>query len=345
MKRQFMIFGVLLIAFAFILAGCGDTSDSTNTEATQSGESNEASEMDATEAAVTESAATEASGSSVWTTGVIGGDIELTEVYAIGDGLIGINSMALYYSADGLVWEMTKDLNPYPFYAVFPVGNQVVVYDAGNAHTTTDGKSWTSTPREDYQLFSAVMHDGKQYIKVDTSQLYNSTDGGKFFPVQSDSTNPLTQVYFLDEANDPTSVIKLAQYGGTYYAAGAGLWSSSDLFTWTKLVTMNDITYAAEDLLYNGTVLFMPAYYENYVFDGAGITRVSPIGNVFLVNNGDFIAVSGNGASSTSSDGITWTPLFSEDTTNFTAYTSVVFKNKLFVYGEDGNYRYAELKE
>ena len=253
--------------------------------------------------------------------------------------------MGLYYSADGITWEMTKDLNPYPFYAIFPVGGQVVVYDAGNAHFTSDGKGWSTTPREDYHLFQAVMHDGKQYIKADTSKLYVSEDGGKFFPVRSDQSNPLTEVYFLDEAGSPTNVIKLAQFDGTYYAAGAGLWSSSDAYSWTKVVTMDDMTYGAEDLLYNGSVFFMPAYYENYIYDGSTVTIVKPIGNTFLVHSGEFIAAAGNGASSSSSDGITWTALFSEDEANFSAYTSVVFGNKLFVYGEDGNYRYAELGE
>lgn len=340
MKAQKWFIVILIVSLVFTLTACGgaqtDADESTAAETERT-----VAEADETTEAVSESNEV----ASDWTTGTIEGSIEITGVVEFAGGLIGTNSMAVYYSADGISWELTKDLSPYPFYAIFPVGGQMVVYDANNAHVTSDGKTWSSSPREDSYLFEAVMHDGTQYIKADTSQLYISEDGGKFWPVQSDPSNPLTRVFFLDEENKPTNVAKLAKYDGIYYAAGPGLWTSTDVYNWTKVVTMNDMTYGAEDLLYNGSVLFMPAYYENYIYDGSGITRVNPIGNTFLVHDGKFIAVSGNGASSTSIDGITWEPLFNEDATSFRAYAAVVFDGNLFAYGEDGQYRYAKLSE
>lgn len=351
LKRTKLMWTLILVLLMLSLTACSSTPTATDESANAPAEPNVNESTTTTTAAGETNAPAESTtetakaSSSDWVTGVIGGDVEITNVFAVGDGLIGIASMNLYYSADGITWEMTKDLSPYPFYGVFPVGGQVVVYDAGNAHVTSDGQTWTSSPRDDSHLFNAAMHDGKQYIKVDTSQLYTSEDGGKFWPVQGDPSNPLTKVFFLDDDGKPTNIMKLAQFGGTYYAAGPGLWTSTDLYNWTKVVTMNDITYGAEDLLYNGSVLFMPAFYENYIYDGSGITSVKPIGNTFLVHDGKFIAASGTGASSTSADGITWEPLFGEDTAPFHAYTSVVFDGKLFVYGEDGQYRYAELGE
>ena len=354
LHRTKLMWGFILILLMFTLTACSGGSTANGEKANEQTEpnANEAIPINAESsgtnednaAAETTPEATEALASD-WVTGIIDGNIEITSVVEFANGLIGTNSMAIYYSADGIKWELTKDLSPYPFYAIFPVGGQMVVYDADNTHVTSDGKTWSSAPRENYYLFNAVMHDGKQYIKVDTSKLYTSEEGGKFWPVRSDASNPLTEVFFLDDDGKPTNVAKLAQFDGTYYAAGPGLWSSTDLYNWTKVVTMKDITYGAEDLLYNGSVLFMPAYYENYIYDGSGITKVKPIGNTFLVHEGKFIAVSGNGASSISADGITWEPLFNEDLTQFRAYTSVVFDGKLFAYGEDGQYRYAELGE
>ena len=349
MRGHRVYIGLMTLVLMLTLTACGaapaNTDETTSNQSAQTAGSETTTTTTSTVESSEAVSETTENFASEWTTGTIEGGIELTDVVEFANGLIGTNSMAIYYSADGIKWELTKDLSPYPFYAIFPVGGQMEVYDADNTHVTLDGNTWSNAPREKYYLFNAVMHDGKQYIKVDTSQLYTSEDGDKFWPVQGDPNNPLTKVFFLDDEEKPTNIIKLAQYGGTYYAAGPGLWTSTDLYTWTKVVTMKDITYGAEDLLYNGSVLFMPAYYENYIYDGSGITKVKPIGNTFLVHDSQFFAVSGNGASSISADGIIWEPLFNEDTTQFRAYTSVVFDGKLFAYGEDGQYRYAELGE
>ena len=340
MKRNRILWGLMLATVLFMLAGCAGEKDGNDESTTSSAVGVETTEADLTEAI----SATEGAIESDWVTGVIGEGIEITNVVEFAGGLIGSNSMALYYSSDGITWSLTKDLSPYPFYTIFPAGGQMVVYDSGNAHVTTDGMSWNSASRDDYHMFHAVMHDGKQYVKVDTSKLYTSEDGGKFWPVQSDPQNPLTQVFFLDDDNKPTSISKLKLYGGTYYAVGAGIWTSTDLYNWTKVIKMSDLTYGGEDLLYNGSMLLMPAFYEIYAFDGSAVTRGNAVGSTYLVYGDKFYAVSNSGRCLISTDGIVWETLFDEDSNVFSVYSAVIFGGKLYAYGEDGQYRYVVLE-
>ncbi len=288
---------------------------------------------------------TEAQMNSVWTSKVLEGNLALSDVHVFNGGLIGVDGGKIYYSSNGIDWEMTKDMAPYYYYDAFIAGGQFAVYDSNNSHFSSDGKSWTSFPRQDYHLFNTAMYDGNQFIDVDTGSLCLSSDGVKYVKIRADANDPRTEVYFQDDSGYAATISRLANYAGVYYAAGAGVWRSADLYNWTQIVSSGDMTYAAEELLYNGSTFFMPALYENYAFDGTTVTKVEPIGSVFLVDSANhFVGVSGSGASSISSDAITWDPLFSESEPSFIAYCAVIFDNKLFVYGEDGNMRYAAYK-
>jgi len=335
---------VLLTALmVMLLVGCGNESQD-DSSATEGSEIMPSQVEETSGDSETATEATQVAGDSEWETAVIDGGITINEVHAFAGGLIGMNSMQLYYSADGINWELTKDLSPFPFYDAFLAGGQMVVYDSDNAHFSSDGKSWTSSPRQVYHLFNTAMHDGSKFIDVDTGYLGTSEDGLKYLKVRADINNPLSEVYFQTASGYAASISKLALYDGVYYAVGDGIWSSTDLYTWTQDVTIEELVYTAEDLLFNGETFLVPASYAIYTFDGSNITSGTHTGNVYLVHDGKFIAIFGNGASSKSTDGITWEPLFAEDSTSFTAYCSVVFNGKLFVYGEDGNMRYADMK-
>jgi hypothetical protein len=283
---------------------------------------------------------------STWTTDIITGGIELNEVHPFAGGLIGTDSMSIYFSSDGINWDLTLDLAPYPFYDAFLAGGQFAVYDTNNSHFTSDGKSWTSAPRQDYHLFNTAMYDGSRFIDVDTGYLCTSSDGLKYIRFQAEVGNPLSEVYFQTASGYAASIYKLAQYNGTYYAVGDGIWSSGDLATWTQMVTIEEMVYGATDILYNGSTFFLPADYDNFAFDGSKITSVKPGGSVFLVDSKSrFIALHGTGNATVSTDAITWEQLFTEDDVSFSAYCAVEFNGHLFVYGEDGNMRYAKIPD
>jgi hypothetical protein len=281
---------------------------------------------------------------SVWTVDALDG-IKLYEVYEFGGGLVGIGGGQLYFSADGINWEMTKDLSPYYYSSVFTANGQLVVYDDMNAHFTSDGRSYSSSPREVFHLFNTAMHDGNQFICVDTGLLRISQDGLKYINVLADPNNPISDVYFKEDSGYDAVIYRLALYKGSYYAVGDGIWKSSDLYTWERVVPLSSLVYTAEDLLYNGSTFLIPALYEFYIYDGnSSLTKTSPGASNFIINNGAFLAYNGKGLVNMSTDGITWTEVFKEDTNIFTAYCGIVYNEKLFIYGEDGKFRYTEYK-
>ena len=95
-----------------------------------------------------------------------------------------------------------------------------------------------------------------------------------------------------------------------------------------------------------GLHFFLPAGYDNFAFDGVKITSVKPGGSVFLVDNKSrFIALYGTGNANVSEDAITWEPLFTEDGVSFRAFCAAELNGQLFVYGEDGNMRYAKMSD
>jgi len=342
-KKMLMFLVLITILVTFTACGTKASEESPINADTSGAETQTPSEASGEETSAADSS--ESPINSEWTTGVINDGIELYEVFSFGGGLIGVDSMAVYYSADGLNWEMTKNFDPYPVYDAFFAGGQFAVFDADNTHFTTDGKSWTSAPRQDNFLFNTAMYDGENFLSVDTAQLCLSTDALKFTTYYRDPMDARTSIDFRTASNEEAPIRRLAIYGGTYYAAGAGIWKATDINNWTQVVTIEEMVYGAEDLLYNGSTFFVPAGYEQYAFNGTKITKVSPVGSVFIVDSKNrFLGAYGTGVVNVSTDGLTWEPLFAEDGVSFRAYTAVEFNGKLFVYGEDGNVRYAEMK-
>ena len=328
-----------------MLIGCSADSNVGTSEVTAADASTSNTETSTQEdtAMVTEGEATVSSG---WMHEIIDGGVEITEVFKFADGLIGISSKAVYYSSDGLDWEMTLDLSPYPFYEAFVAGSQFVVYDSNNAHFTSDGKGWSSSERHVYHLFNSAMYDGSKYVSVDTGYLGFSEDGLKYYRVRTDENNPLSEVYFLDDSGYAASIYKMEMFDGKYYAIGAGIWSSSDGYLWSPIIELSDLTYAATDMLYNGSQFVINASYNAFHFDGSTLEPINPEGRLFLVDDqGRFISTSNTGTASISEDGLIWNPLFEADTVSFMSYCVVNFDEYLFVYGEDGNIRYRKYEE
>jgi len=332
----------MVIAFTACSGGASEESSTTSENAVAAPESTSEASGEVT------TATPETSVSNVnpeWTTATLNDGIELYEVFPFAGGLIGVDSMAVYYSADGLTWEMTKNFDPFPVYDAFLAGGQFAVFDADNSHFTSDGKSWTSAPRKDNYLFNTAMYDGEKFLSVDTAQLCISPDAQKFSIYYRDSMDARTSIDFRTASNDQASIRRLALYGGTYYAAGDGIWKGTDINNWTQVVSIEELVYTAEDLLYNGSAFFIPAGYEQYAFDGTKITKVPHAGSAFFIDSKNrFVGAFGNGNVNVSTDGLTWEPLFTEDNVSFIAYAAVEFDGKLFVYGEDGNVRYTEMK-
>jgi len=339
-KTITILLGIMLL---FFLTACSSGGD--KTVVTVENSANQENESTGSgETTVANEETTAAAAESSWTTGVITGGIGLYEVHPFAGGLIGTDGMAVYFSSDGINWEMTLDLTPYPFYDAFLAGGQFAVFDANNSHFSSNGKDWTSAPRQDYHLFNTAMYDGSKFIDVDTGYLCTSSDGLKFVRYQAEVGNPLSEIYFKTASDYAASIYKLAQYNGTYYAVGDGIWSSSNLGTWTQVVTLEEMVYSATDMLYNGSTFFLPAGYDNFAFDGVKITSVKPGGSVFLVDSKSrFIALYGTGNANVSEDAITWEPLFTEDGVSFRAFCAAELNGQLFVYGEDGNMRYAKM--
>lgn len=344
MRKKWMFYiglGIMIL----MLIGCStdsnvDTSEVTAAEALTN--TTETLTQDVT-AIITEGEPTVSSG---WMHEIIDGGVEITEVFKFAEGLIGISSKAVYYSSNGLDWEMTLDLSPYSFYEAFEAGSQFVVYDSNNAHFTSDGKGWSSSERHVYHLFNSAMYDGSKYVSVDTGYLGFSDDGLKYNRVRTDENNPLSEVYFLDPSGYAASIYKMEMFDGKYYAIGAGIWSSSDGYVWDPIIDLSEITYAATDMLYNGSEFVINASYNAFHYDGSTLQPINPDGRLFLVDDqGRFIATSHIGTASISEDGLIWNPLFEADTITFMTYCAVIFDEHLYVYGEDGNIRYRKIEE
>lgn len=107
----------------FTLTACSSTPTATDenanaqTEPNASESATTASSVGETNAAAESTTETATAPSSDWVTGVIGGDVKITDVFAVGEGLISIASMNLYYSADGITWEPLFGEDTAPFHA------------------------------------------------------------------------------------------------------------------------------------------------------------------------------------------------------------------------------------
>lgn len=344
MRKKWMFYiglGIMIL----MLIGCSADSKMETSEVTEADAlSNKTEASTQGDAAMTTE--DEPALSSGWMHEIIDGGVAITEVFKFAEGLIGISSKAVYYSSNGLDWEMTLDLSPYPFYEAFVAGSQFVVYDSNNAHFTSDGEGWNSSERHVYHLFNSAMYDGSKYVSVDTGYLGFSEDGLKYYRVRTDESNPLSEVYFLDASGYAASIYKMEMFDGKYYAIGAGIWSSSDGYVWDLIIDVSDLTYAATDMLYNGSHFVINASYNAFHYDGSTLQPINPEGRLFLVDDqGRFISTSNIGTASISEDGLIWNPLFEADTISFMSYCVVIFDEYLFVYGEDGNIRYRKLEE
>jgi len=214
-----------------------------------------------------------------------------------------VNS-TIYTSQDGVTWtaRSTGLSNGLAMLAKNDNNTGFVVVDTYNgAAFSKDLKTWTVTKAADGVLNDVLSYANGNYIIIrrDSTTQYTSTDG----------INWSTSV-----RNTLLSVDTIIYTYGYYYAVSTsgsynGIYRSSDLITWTKVVTAGTFTSGCNINLCNGMLIAGSQTYMCISTDGINWTNTAvtnPYVRSAVYFKGLYIS-QGSVYIYTSPDGITWT--------------------------------------